>query len=61
MQIDYIVVPQVVPHLLSTLVPCPICGTLYDGQYVYCDKCVAEQEKEHDEGWPYDPMMLFEL
>lgn len=59
MNIDYIVVPQVVPHLLSLLVPCPICGTLYDGQYVYCNLCVAEQEKEHDEGWYYDPTDVF--
>ncbi len=57
MQIDYIVVPQVVPHLLSTLVPCPICGTLYDGQYVYCNKCVAEQEQE--EYYGYDPTDAF--
>ncbi len=48
-------------NITAILVPCPICSTLYDGQYMYCDKCVAEQEKEHDEGWPYDPMMLFEL
>lgn len=60
MNIDYIVVPQVVPHLLSLLVPCPICGTLYDGQYVYCNLCVAEQEKEHDEGGIMTLQMFFE-
>ena len=47
--------------ITAILVPCPICARPYDGQYVYCDFCCAEQEKEHDEGWPYDPMMLFEL
>ncbi len=46
-------------NITAILVPCPICGTLYDGQYVYCNKCVAEQEREYGQYYCYDPTNEF--
>lgn len=55
MQIDYIVVPQIVSHPLSTLVPCPICGEcLCSSSYAYCNKCMRESIEDYPD-YGYDP------
>ena len=54
MNISHIVVPQAVPHFLSTLIPCPICGALWNGSYAYCNKCMLESIADYPD-YCYDP------